>query len=128
MKHRHDRSLDSRKKAYTPPTLRTFGSVRSLTHSASSGSNENSMTGFAFMAASDRRLKDDIVEIGVHPAGFGLYLFNYKPAYRDQWGHGTQFGVMADEVEPITPEAVSVHPDGYKVVNYAMLGISRRMR
>jgi hypothetical protein len=32
---------------------------------------------------------------------------------------------MADEVEQVMPEAVSVHPDGYKMVNYAMLGISR---
>ena len=50
-----------------------------------------------------------------------------RSTYRDAWGHGRQFGVMADEVERAMPEAVSVHPDGYKMVNYAMLGISRNL-
>lgn len=45
----------------------------------------------------------------------------------DLHGHGRQFGVMADEVEQVMPEAVSVHPDGYKMVDYAMLGISRNL-
>lgn len=39
-----------------------------------------------------------------------------------------QFGVMADEVETVMPEAISVHPDGYKMVNYALLGISHRIQ
>jgi hypothetical protein len=30
---------------------------------------------------------------------------------------------MADEVETVLPEAVSVNHDGYKLVDYAMLGI-----
>ena len=30
---------------------------------------------------------------------------------------------MAQEVKAAMPEAVSVHPDGYKMANYAMLGI-----
>jgi hypothetical protein len=34
---------------------------------------------------------------------------------------------MADEVEKVMPEAVSVHPNGYKMVDYAMLGISRSL-
>jgi hypothetical protein len=65
--------------------------------------------------------------VGEHFLGIGLYLFDYKPEYRDQWGHGRQFGVMADEVESVMPQAVSIHPDGYKVVDYAMLGISLAM-
>ena len=36
-------------------------------------------------------------------------------------GHGGHFGVMADEVERIVPEAVSVHPNGYRQVDYASL-------
>jgi hypothetical protein len=55
------------------------------------------------------------------------YLFNYIPKFCDTWGHGRQIGVMADEVKKVMPEAVSVHPDGYKMVNYAMLGISRSL-
>jgi hypothetical protein len=34
---------------------------------------------------------------------------------------------MADEVEAIIPEAVAIHPDGYKIIDYAMLGISRNL-
>jgi len=76
---------------------------------------------------SDPGIKECVIKIGDHPLGIGLYLFDYKTAYRDQWGHGRQFGVMADEVEAVMPEAVSVHPDGYKMVDYAMLGISRSL-
>ena len=73
---------------------------------------------------SDRRMKEDIVRIGDHPSGFGLYLFSYKEQHRARCGHGTQFGVMADEVETIVPEAVSVRDDGYKTVRYDLLGIT----
>lgn len=34
---------------------------------------------------------------------------------------------MADEVEKVMPEAVSVHADGYKMVNYTLLGISHTL-
>jgi hypothetical protein len=30
---------------------------------------------------------------------------------------------MADEVEKVMPEAVGVHPSGFKWVNYKMLGL-----
>jgi hypothetical protein len=72
---------------------------------------------------SDRNAKENIILVGRHPLGIGLYLFDYKPEYRDKWGAGRQFGVMADEVGTVMPEAVLVHPDGYKMVNYTMLGI-----
>ena len=71
---------------------------------------------------SDRRAKQNIVRIGDHPLGVGLYLFDYKPEFRDAWGHGRQLGVMADEVEQVMPHAVSAHADGYRRVDYAMLG------
>ena len=74
---------------------------------------------------SDRRLKENIVRIGTHLLGFGLYLFDYKPEYRGVCGDRRQFGVMADEVETVMPSAVAMHPEGHKTVNYAMLGISR---
>lgn len=113
-----------KKKVYEPPKLIGYGNVRSFTLAANSGSAEGSM-GMPNMATSERRFKDNIVKIGMHPVGIGLYLFDYRPEYRDACGHGRQFGVMADEVEQVMPEAVSVHPDGYKVVDYTMLGISR---
>ena len=76
---------------------------------------------------SERRVKENIVHIGDHPFGFGLYLFGYRPEHRGQWGQGRQFGVMIDEVEIVMPEAVSMHLDGYKRVDYGMLGISQRI-
>ena len=79
----------------------------------------------AMGGGSDRAIKENIVMIGQHPLGIGLYLFDYKAEYCDRWGAGRQFGVMADEVETVMPEAVSTHVDGYKLVDYAMLGISR---
>ena len=42
--------------------------------------------------------KNNVVRIGTHPLGLGLYLFDYKPEYQDRCGQGRQFGVMADEV------------------------------
>lgn len=69
-------------------------------------------------AFSDRRLKRNIEKVGVDAAtGLNLYKFTYV---NDPDTH--YIGVMADEVEPIYPDAV-VERDGYKAVNYAKLGI-----
>jgi hypothetical protein len=119
--------VNCEKKMYTAPRLRNYGRVGTLTQAANSGSNEGSNGKNPNMAGSDRCIKDSIVKVGEHPTNIGIYLFDYKPEYRDAWGHGRQFGVMADEVEKVMPEAVSLHPDGYKMVDYAMLGISRNL-
>lgn len=121
-------SKENLKKIYTSPRLINYGAVRSLTQGGSMGSNEGAAMVASRMLASDRMAKENIARIGVHPLGIGLYLFDYKPEYREKWGHGRQFGVMAQEVETVMPEAVCVHPDGYKMVNYAMLGISHRIQ
>lgn len=122
-----DKMIPCPKKTYRVPKLIAYGEVRSLTHATASGSAEGSGGNPPFMSMSDRVTKECISRIGYHPCGIALYLFEYKPEYRDAWGHGRQFGVMADEVEQVMPEAVSFHPDGYKMVNYAMLGISRTL-
>lgn len=113
------------RKSYRRPELRLFGQVHELTKPGGSRGAEG-MSGKG-SHSSDRSAKNNIIRIGTHPLSIGLYLFNYKPEYRNAWGHGRQFGVMADEVEKVMPEAVSLHPDGYKMVNYAMLGISRNL-
>ncbi len=74
-------------------------------------------------STSDRACKTNLTHVGTHPMGIGLYLFDYKAEFQELAGRGRQFGVMADEVETVMPEAVVMHPDGYKRVNYAMLGI-----
>ena len=76
---------------------------------------------YAALAASDIRLKEDIVRVGTLPNGVGIYEYAYKPEYKDRWGHGRFRGVMAHELEPHIPEAVITHADGYKMVNYALL-------
>jgi len=65
-------------------------------------------------APSDRRLKSNVVRIGTHPLGIGVYEY-------DIWGL-RQRGVMADEVMSVMPEAVEMHKDGYMAVRYDMIG------
>ena len=120
------------KRCYVSPALVCYGQVRDLTQSGTGAVNEINLGKFGCFpnlkkrpCGSDRRIKENLVRVGDHPLGIGLYLFDYRPEFRDQWGHGRQFGVMADEVETVAPEAVSMHANGYKVVDYAMLGISR---
>lgn len=69
---------------------------------------------FGGATPSDRRLKSNIVRVGTHPLGIGIYEY-------DIFGE-RQRGVMADEVEAVKPEAVTTHPtEGYKMVYYGML-------
>jgi len=119
-----DGKVEILKKNYQKPTFKVYGLVRNLTQSTGS---TNGDTGPGMMP-SDRVVKENIVRIDTHPLGIGLYLFDFKPEYRERCGSGRQFGVMADEVETVMPEAVVMHPDGYKMVNYAMLGISHRIQ
>lgn len=76
------------------------------------------------MDMSDPATKQNIEAVGTHPAGFGLYLFDYKAEFANQ-GAGRQFGVMADEVARFVPDAVSKGTDGILRVNYAKLSITR---
>jgi hypothetical protein len=108
------------KRRYTSPLLTVYGSVRDLTGATSAGT----MTDASSMMVSDPAAKENVVRVGEHPAGFGLYLFDYKSEFRDAHGHGRKFGVMADEVEKIVPRAVVVGADGYRAVDYTQLGIT----
>lgn len=118
-------AMPARKIAYTKPMLTTYGSVGELTMSVS-GSNTD-MNGGSVNLPSDPRVKENIVCVGQHPLGIGLYLFDYKPEFQGQWGKDRQFGVMADEVETVMPAAVTMHADGYKRVNYQLLGINHKV-
>jgi hypothetical protein len=124
LKNHKGEKVEALRKNYQKPVLKTYGLVKHLTQSAGS---TNGDTGPGMMP-SDRSVKENIVRIDAHPLGFGLYLFDYKSEYQECCGYGRQFGVMADEVETVMPEAVSVHPDGYKMVNYALLGISHNVQ
>lgn len=115
--------VKSDRKPYTQPTLRFFGAVTHFTQgSLGSVGDAGSQT----MPPSDVRLKENIALVGRHPLGFGLYLFDYRPGAcgMERQPPGRQFGVLAQEVEALVPEAVLMHADGYRRVNYAMLGIT----
>ena len=117
------RGREGGRKTYARPLLTTYGSVKLLTQTGSTKSTENSGADLNMLKPSDRALKEGIMRIGNHPMGFGLYLFHYKLGHRGSHVDGRCFGVMADEVECVIPAAVSMHEDGFKRVNYTMLGI-----
>ncbi len=87
------------------------------------GTTGGAIGGFLGSAAgslfSDRRLKENIELVGTEN-GFNLYKFNYINVPEK-----TFIGVMADEVEKTHPEAVS-ESEGYKKVNYDMIGLKMR--
>lgn len=61
---------------------------------------------------SDRRFKENIRRIGTLANGIATYAFNYLG------DKAQQFGVMAQEVLQVIPEAVVQGSDGYLRVNY----------
>jgi len=66
--------------------------------------------------SSDRRLKTDIVQVGMLRVGIPLYRFRYL-------GHGeTHVGVMAQDVLRVVPEAVVTDASGFMRVDYQRLG------
>ncbi len=89
-------------------------------YNAQVGQNNSTMgalgsLGSAAMMAyfSDRRLKSNIVRIGTHRLGIGIYEYDIFGKH--------QAGVMADEVEGVLPSAVITLSNGYKAVNYGAL-------
>ena len=61
---------------------------------------------------SDRRFKENIKRIGTLANGLATYAFNYIGS------KAQQFGVMAQEVLGIRPDAVSYDRDGFMYVDY----------
>ena len=60
---------------------------------------------------SDARLKTNVRKLGTRADGLGVYEFNYV------WGGPKQIGLMAQEVQPLYPDAVTER-GGYLMVNY----------
>ena len=65
-------------------------------------------------AFSDRRLKTDIKDVGRTHDNQKIYSYRFKGSMMPQ------IGMMADEVEKKTPEAVMTGPEGLKRVRYDM--------
>jgi len=115
---------DAARKAYAPPKLTRYGAVHALTRAGIASKNEGN-PGQKRVGGSDPRMKENIVRVGTHPLGAGLYLFDYKPEFRAAHGLGRQFGMMADEVVAVLPAAVSRDASGYLALDYALLGVAR---
>jgi hypothetical protein len=62
------------------------------------------------MMFSDARLKSNIVRVGEHPIGIGVYEY-------DIFGRRER-GVLAQELLRVAPERVSVHVSGFYMVDY----------
>jgi hypothetical protein len=86
------------------------------------GASLMSPTGTFTKMFSDIRMKENIELIGYMKNGLNVYDFEYKPEYKDAAGHGRFRGVMAQEVEKVIPYAVITLDDGYKMVDYSLLG------
>jgi hypothetical protein len=94
-----------------PETLGSIGLGASGASAAGGG------LGALFSLFSDRRLKKDIKKIGkMDRSGLPIYSFKYKG------DDAPRIGVMAQDVEKKIPQAVTHHPSGYKMVNYATIG------
>lgn len=87
----------------------TLGGVYGGLPGAQAGFGLGSSVGGMF---SDRRLKTDIKRIGESENGLGIYSYKYI------WGGPSQIGYMADEVEKVSPQAVSDF-GGLKMVDYS---------
>ena len=84
----------------------------------------NAFGGGAAAAGSDINLKENVVLLWRADNGMGIYEFEYKPEFKDHalCGHGKFIGYLAQEVEKVMPEAVLIMDNGYKAVNYDMVG------
>lgn len=74
---------------------------------------------------SDINMKENIVKICELRPGINLYTFRYKKQFRHLPGAGPEhyYGLMAQEVEKIYPKAVKINSNGYKSINYSLIGI-----
>ncbi len=68
---------------------------------------------------SDRKLKENIDEVGISPQGYKVYEFSYK----GDRTHTRYRGTMAHDVVKINPMAVGIHPDGYLTVDYDQIDV-----
>lgn len=71
------------------------------------------LAGAGMMAFSDRRLKSNVVRVGEHPVGVGIYEYDI--------GGRRERGVMAQELLAVAPQHVYTHSSGYLMVDYGSL-------
>jgi len=68
---------------------------------------------------SDVRLKDNIKFTGNYsPKGYEIYTWTWNDAAEKLGLSGDSEGVIADKVEMVDPDAITLDESGYKKVNY----------
>jgi Chaperone of endosialidase len=106
------------KGAFVAPVVASFA-MAGLTVDAAAVVQTNT-THSGHGVTSDRRLKTDLVRIGTHDLGFGIYRFRYV------WGEAEHVGVLAQEVDEVLPSAVVRRADGFLAVDYSAIGMTMR--
>ncbi len=100
--------------AFVAPVVASFA-MQSIAirpaHAASSSSSNTTQF-------SDIRLKRDVVRLGTHANGCGIFGFRYL------WSQTQYVGAIAQDVLVHAPKAVVVGPGGFLAVNYAALGMT----
>jgi len=103
--------------AFIGPVVASFAmqgmSIRPADAQPSSSSDSGSSG-----TASDVRLKRDVVRIGAHSRGCGIYRFKYL------WSDVVYVGTLAQDVLEHAPDAVVVGPGGFLAVDYGALGMT----
>ena len=128
----HAKNDSMERRTYVAPKLVAYGSVEVLTKAGGSltteatppacGSTPNSnKISIPACAPSDVRCKQNIVRVGTHSSGFGLYLYDYVDQFAERMGRGKFLGVMAQEVLEHRPDAVVLNDLGLYSVDYAAL-------
>ena len=107
-----------------PPSNRLGGALKIGTAILGTAGNMYSLgawggaggTGPLSWIKSDRRLKDNIKEVGMSPKGYKIYEFSYK-------GDSTRYrGVMAQDVAKKNPMAVGIE-NNYLTVDYSQVDV-----
>lgn len=98
------------------------GSLYSSGALSALGSGISSAVGGIASFFSDKKLKKNIKLIGTEN-GYKKYSWDWNDKANDLGLAGNAYGVIADDIELTNPEAVGMR-DGYKTVNYEMIGVS----
>jgi Chaperone of endosialidase len=108
------------KSAFVTPIVASFAMAGLSIKDAAQAQLNTTASGARPVTTSDRRLKTDVVRIGAHALGFGIYRFKYL------WSEDEHIGVLAQEVAEVLPGAVVRQPDGFFAVDYTAIGMAMR--
>ena len=103
--------------SYTPPPPMNPGFVNSYGQATGIPMNLQSSSFVPYTIASDRKLKENIEQVGISPQGYKIYEFNYK-------GGNVRFrGAMAQDVLNKNPMAVGIDQN-HLTVDYSKIDVN----